>query len=85
MPRFHFHVQDGQYFPDIDGTDLEDVSAARREAVRLAGRLLDDNPGHFWDSGEWRMLVSDEAGVTLFVLTFSAEDGEGAAVKPTPQ
>ena len=42
MPRFHFNVQDGRSDVDQDGTELRDVPAARAEALRLAGAIIDD-------------------------------------------
>jgi hypothetical protein len=44
MPRFHFNVRDGSDLRDRDGTELPDLRTARREAVKLAGRLLLDEP-----------------------------------------
>ena len=80
MPRFHFNVEDGQPIPDPEGTVLPDIEAARREAVRLAGRLLDDHPTEFWDRGEWCVVVTDDAGRDLFKLNFYASSADAPAV-----
>lgn len=72
MPRYFFHVEDGQSYADLQGTELEDLAAARRESVRFAGALLADQPDEFWGAGEWTMRVTDEAGKTLFTLAFHA-------------
>lgn len=53
MPRYFFHVQDGHDYPDLEGTELPDLAAARAEAVQFAGSLLADQPETFWASGEW--------------------------------
>lgn len=74
MPRYFFHVEDGDSFPDLQGTELDDLAAARREAVRFAGALLADQPEDFWGNGEWTMRVDDEQGATLFTLQFLARD-----------
>jgi hypothetical protein len=76
LPRFHFHIQDGRSLPDREGTDLEDLPAARLEAIRTAGRLLEDDPGEFWDSGEWKMVVTDAQGEPLFTLAFYAQNNQ---------
>ena len=47
MPRYFFHVQDGSDFPDLQGTVLDDLPAARLEAVRFAGSLLSGKPETF--------------------------------------
>lgn len=80
MPRYHFNVEDGQSIPDPEGTELPDLNAARREAVRLAGRLLDDDPEQFWSHGLWSVVVTDDAGRTLFTLDFRARDEQAPAV-----
>lgn len=82
MPRFHFNVQDGRYLPDIDGTELGDLTEARREAVRMAGRLLDDDPAEFWTTGLWKVIVTDHAAHIVFVLTISAAEGDGGSAGP---
>jgi hypothetical protein len=76
MPRYHFNVEDGQSIPDPEGTVLPDIEAARHEAIRLAGRLLDDHPAEFWDRGEWCVIVTDDAGRELFKLNFFATSAE---------
>jgi hypothetical protein len=72
LPRYFFHVEDGQSYTDLQGTELEDIQAARREAVRFAGSLLADQPEQFWGAGRWSMHVADEDGHTLFTLSFQA-------------
>ena len=42
MPRYFFHVDNGEFIPDETGTELPDLYAARREAVRSAGEMIDD-------------------------------------------
>lgn len=74
MQRYFFHVRDGEVYEDLQGTLLEDLSAARAEAMRFAGALLGDIPEKFWSSGEWHMTVTDEMGLTKFQLTFVATE-----------
>lgn len=74
MPRYHFNVHDGFDLPDPEGSDLPDLRAARIEAVRYAGSLLHDHAVTFWDHDDWRMEVTDEAGLILFSLIFVASD-----------
>ena len=74
MPQFHFNVRDGSDLPDRDGTELPDLRTARREAVKLAGRLLLDEPDTFWEGSDWRVEVTDAEGLTLFWLDFTGAD-----------
>jgi hypothetical protein len=70
MPRFFFHVEDGESYTDLQGTELPDIEAARHEAVRFAAALLHDQAERFWDSTEWRVRVTNDVDLTLFELTF---------------
>jgi hypothetical protein len=77
MPRFHFDISPGADLddaPDLDGIELEGLSAARIEAVRLSGEILRSYPDRFWSVGEWKCTVSDEDRLILFVLHFYAQE-----------
>ena len=71
MPRFYFHVHDGQSVRDAEGTELNDCKHARREAIKLAGQILDNEAAKVELAESWRMDVADETGVTVFRLAFS--------------
>ena len=74
MSRYFFHVHDGTDVPDLQGTELADLKAARGEALRYAGHLLADKPETFWSCTEWTMRVANDNDLTLFELTFFACD-----------
>jgi hypothetical protein len=86
MPRFYFDISPGVGFAntrDEDGSELEGLSAARIEAVRLSGEVLASFPDRFWSVGEWSCTVSDESRLVLFVLHFYAQEA-AARGKPNP-
>lgn len=72
MARYFFHLRDGQYISDTEGTELPDIRSAQREAVKFAGGLLRDNADKFWNGEDWRFEVTDGTGLVLFTLHFSA-------------
>ena len=72
MPLYYFHIQDGEYLPDREGTELPDIATAQVEAVRLAGQLLSEGAEKFWFGDAWMLRVTDDTDLTLFELTFSA-------------
>ena len=72
MPRYFFQVADGEDYPDLQGTVLDNDAAARTEAVRFSGQLLSDTPDKFWSGQEWKMTVTDGNNLTLFELMFTA-------------
>ncbi|MFL4972891.1 MAG: DUF6894 family protein [Microvirga sp.] len=71
MPRFFFNVRDGKGFPDAEGVEFADASAACGEAVTLAGEILRDVNGKISEGGDWRLDVSDAAGNRVCSLRFS--------------
>ena len=72
MPRYFFHVEDHNRFPDEDGTVLADLAEARVEAVLVAGAMLREHASEFWNTGEWRVVVTDAKQLILFTLRFEA-------------
>jgi hypothetical protein len=74
MPVYHFNVRDGSNIPDADGTDLPNISSARLEAVKLAGRLLLDRLGTFWEGSDWHVEV-----------TIAARRSSGSISRPPTQ
>lgn len=81
MPRFFFHVDNGEFVPDHVGTDLPDVNAARMEAVRAAGEMINDAKESFWEHlTPWLMHVTDVDKRLQFTLEFVAKVPSGAAL-----
>ncbi len=74
MPRYYFHVKDGKNYRDLQGTELADTDAARREALRFTGDLLNEGENGFWDGVEWSMEVTDAIGSAFFTLRFTAAE-----------
>ena len=81
MPRFFFHVDNGEFVPDRVGTDLPDVNAARMEAVRAAGEMINDAKESFWEHlTPWLMHVTDVDNRLQFTLEFVAKVPSGTAL-----
>jgi len=72
MPRFHFEAQGSERFPDPEGVELKNLTAARREAARLAAALVRDYPEVFAEPRSWRMCILDDDGNTLEAQPFDA-------------
>lgn len=83
MPRYFFDVKDGSEFPDLLGSDWEDIAAARLEAVRLSAEILREMPERFWHCELWTMTVSDRARKPLFALKFMVESFVHSLDQPT--
>ena len=70
MPRYFFNVVDGVAMEDMEGIVLPDFPAARLEAIRRAGEILQNNALSVALGDDWRIEVREERGIILFVMTF---------------
>ncbi|MBZ9863114.1 DUF6894 family protein [Mesorhizobium sp. CA12] len=81
MPVFYFHVDNGTFIPDNEGVDLPDLDAARQEAVRAAGEMINESKQSFWERmTPWIMNVTDGQNHLLFTLQFAAKVPSGDAL-----
>ena len=85
MPRFHFNVYDGVSALDPTGTELTDWPTARLEAVRLAGALMADDAQQIAVGEDWRLEVTDEAGLVLFRLDVTAQEPIATMTMTSPE
>ncbi len=74
MARYFFHVVDGHFLVDAEGTECSGMTEVRTQAIRTAGAILSELGGTLAVGPEWQMHVTDEAKKTVFKLRFSAEE-----------
>ncbi|WP_157215397.1 DUF6894 family protein [Flavisphingomonas formosensis] len=72
MPRYHFRIFDGRPSSDHVSIELEGPNAARNYLPKLTGDLLREQGDSFWEGEDWRIEVSNEAGLILFAIFVSA-------------
>jgi hypothetical protein len=75
MPHFFFHTRDGQRLRDEEGSDCEDLMAARRSAVALASSMANDNPELVLEHASFSVEVTDVTGQTVFLVEINAIEG----------
>ena len=66
--RYFFHTADGSRDRDTVGTELPDHRAARIQAAKFAGACMSDSPAELWETGDFRVEVTDERDALLFVI-----------------
>jgi hypothetical protein len=66
--RYFFNIVNDQ--PDLIGAEFGSLKEAKCAAVKLAGTMICDTSESFWREAEWGMAVTDERGLTLFMLSF---------------
>ena len=76
LPRYFFHVVDGSFNIDNDGTVLASLTEAQSQAITMAGEIMRDAGTKFWAGEDWQMHVTDDNKRTLFKLRFSSEEAE---------
>ena len=76
MPRFFFHIANGDCVPDAEGSELPDLAAARETALTGAREMIAEELKQGKDlSLEDRIEIEDEAGRIVAVVTFKEAMG----------
>lgn len=73
MPKFYFHVINGDFVPDLQGMECSTFDEVKAQAVRVAGEMLKDQGLSVWSTGRYDMFVCDAGNQTRLRLTFHAE------------
>ncbi len=71
MPYFFFNIRDGRDIKGIESVELPDLREARSEGIRFSGAILEEEADYMDVCADWRLEVTDEVGLILFVMTFS--------------
>ena len=72
MPLYYFHLDGDGVSRDEDGSELKDLEAAKCTAVQLIAETLCYQPHKFWDADSYKVTVTDEKGLVLFIVEMVA-------------
>lgn len=61
MPTYYFNIADGEIILDAHGSELPNLAAARKEALKACREMV-TGPPHFWEGKPWTIWVTDEPG-----------------------
>lgn len=75
MPNYHLEVKRPTDESDRMVVEFKGLAEAKCGALELAGTLIRDVSGTFWDNPEWMLIVTDDAGLTLFQLQVLGMEG----------
>lgn len=70
MPRFFFHIRDGESVEDPDGMFLPDARTARLEAIRSARDIMAEDVRRGRLSLSSSIEVTDENGEPILAVPF---------------
>jgi hypothetical protein len=74
MARYFFHSTDAIPYRDAEGVELASDHAAKLEAVRLLGELLQEKPEALWTSASLIVTVTDIRDHVAFTLRAAVLD-----------
>jgi hypothetical protein len=70
MPRFFFNIREGADFSrDLEGEELPDVEAARREAINSSREMLGERMLHGGSLNHRQIEIADATGHVVDVIT----------------
>ena len=76
MPTYYFDIRDGERDTDDDGVELEDIHAARIQAIKFAGDYVSGEPSLLDPTGSLVVNVLGEAREPLLRVTISVSSPE---------
>jgi hypothetical protein len=80
VQRYFFHLQSSHVVRDEEGSEHQDLDAAKCHAVQMIAQVLCERPKTFWEADTYRVTVTDERGLVLFTVEmFSVQS---AALNP---
>lgn len=69
MPRYFFHIREGSDINrDVEGQDLSDVEAARREAINSVREIISEKLLHGGPLNHRTIEIADETGHVVDVV-----------------
>jgi hypothetical protein len=90
MSRYYFHFLNGQTLLDDDGTELTDLRAVRREALRASRELIltDDGTNEFWAGEPSKLWITDgpnASGKTVLMIELCVRETMDADAGAAPK
>ncbi|MBB5709455.1 DUF6894 family protein [Sphingomonas xinjiangensis] len=76
--RYFFNFSDGTSVRDQVGQELPDHRAARASATEYAAQLMRDHPTMIWEGSNFRVEVSDRAGLILLTIIIVGVEASAA-------
>ena len=74
MAKYNIELRTQDRVWDTFSFEKDDIRALRIEMAQFVGTLLKDHAEQVWEDQDWRVDVTDERGLILFVMHISATD-----------
>ena len=80
MSIYHIELRTADQVWETHEVVRGDIEGLRIEMARFVGELLKDHAGKLWADKDWRVDVTDEHGLILYVMNIAATDHAETAV-----
>lgn len=74
MAKYNIELRSAGQVWETVPVEMEDVEKLRIEMAEFVGELLKDHAHKIWADQDWRVDVTDETGLILYVMHISATD-----------
>ena len=72
MALYNIAFRTDTHVRDVLRVERDDLTGLRIEMARFVGELLKDHAEQIWVDEDWRVDVTDEDGLILYVMQISA-------------
>lgn len=79
MARYNIELRTQSHVSESLSVESSDLTALRIEMARFVGELLKDHANQIWVDEDWRVDVTDETGLILFVMQITATNSAATA------
>ena len=74
MPNYNIELRTADRVWETHAVERDDLTALRTEVARFVGDLLKEHAQEIWADRDWRVDVTDDTGLILYVLHVLATD-----------
>jgi hypothetical protein len=74
LPKYHIELRTVDQVWDTVDLERDDLEALRVEVAMFVGEMLRDHAAKIWADKDWRVDVTDDAGMILYALSIFATD-----------
>ena len=72
MAKYHIALRTESTVSETVGVERDNLTDLRIELARFVGDLLKDHASEIWADEDWRVDVTDERGLILYIMQVSA-------------
>ena len=72
MARYNIELRTESHVSETLSVDMEDLTALRVQVATFVGEMLRDHAGQIWVDEDWRIDVTDDKGLILYVMQIQA-------------